>query len=1111
MPDSQSNHPDRLEEILADALELEPLAREAFLKRACADDPALHSRVQAILEMEAKRGLFMAEPSAWGAMIGSMLGPYKVLQQIGEGGYGVVYLAEQRKPVIRQVALKVIKLGMDTKQVIARFDAERQALAMMDHPNIAKVFDAGATQSGRPYFVMELVRGEAITSYCDECQLGTEERLGLFTQVCRAVHHAHQKGVIHRDLKPSNVLVTQHDGVPKVIDFGIAKATHVRLTEKTLFTQFEQFVGTPAYVSPEQVEMSGLDVDTRSDIYSLGVLLYELLTGTTPIETETLKKAAYAEIQRTILESEPPKPSTRITEVRKRALTNALLCAKFEIETDLDWIAMKALEKDRTRRYESASALAQDVDRFLHNEPVLAAAPSVGYRLQKFAKRNKAATAVAIAIALGSLVSLILGVVAMHASKSKEIARLKAESNAREARRNLYIADMNVVQEALETGNIPRSLTLLEEHIPKREEEDLRHFEWYYHWRQAHRERFNLLADDDPNDDIKPDAVWDLALSPDGRTLASAARNGTIRIWDLERKEERSQFTILAGRYAWVDISPDGERLVASGEGWGLDRPGVIIWNLLQDKETNRFSVAPSVSAANPQFVSDQMVCVGGSDGRLWVLNLETSEATPMEAHEARIIGVDYNARARRLVTTGDDNQIHVWNPQDHTLITSIPLPDPRKHSLARMSPDGRLIASMRVLEGKVNIFEVKTQRTIATLRSDDPNNSTRFNHEGSLVIYAEINGAIRLFSTEDWKEVTRYYHRSHQLNDIVISDDDSLIVSGGDNGLITGWPGTELARGSLQSGGWMVTAIQYSPNGKLLAVGCDDGRVELWDAAREVLLHTIPAQVSGGTPQPDFSDDFFAFSPDSRQLAVAQITGELDQEGTTFSVDLWDLEQFVREASLPHASRVFVVAYAPDGTFLATGTDDEALCLWDLKNQVVMRTLPEAGIACLAFSPDSQCLAVRSIEGAADGGIGIWNVPMGKKVATLRGHIEPAGATMSLLFSPDGSMLASAGYDWRVILWDTKTWEMKQELLGHRALLIDLAFSPDGKRIASSAFDNRCRIWEVASGREVASFPGYAMDFSPDGKAFAAGGKQISNAEDISARMSTVKIYRAE
>ena len=376
---------------------------------------------------------------------GTVIGPYKLLEQIGEGGMGIVYMAEQTQPVRRKVALKIIKPGMDTKQVIARFEAERQALAMMDHPNIAKVLDAGATESGRPYFVMELVRGIPITEYCDQHRLPIHERLDLFMQVCQAVQHAHQKGIIHRDIKPTNVLVTSLDGVPlpRVIDFGIAKATGQSLTDKTLFTGFAQLIGTPLYMSPEQAELSAVDVDTRSDIYSLGVLLYELLTGTTPFDQDTFRTAALDEVRRIIREDEPPKPSTRLsalgatlTTVSDNRQTDARKLNR-SLRGELDWIVMKALEKDRSRRYETASGLARDVERYLAGDPVEAGPPSGWYRLRKFARRNRvvltATVLVALALIAGTTVSVWQAILARRAradATSQRDRAKKAEADA---------------------------------------------------------------------------------------------------------------------------------------------------------------------------------------------------------------------------------------------------------------------------------------------------------------------------------------------------------------------------------------------------------------------------------------------------------------------------------------------------------------------------------------------------------------------------------------------------------------------------------------------------------------------------------------------------------
>jgi len=396
-----------------------PAQRAAYLDGACGGDAALRQRVECLLAEHEQLGNFMEVTSAAAPTdhsaehSGARIGPYKLLQQIGEGGMGVVYMAEQIKPVQRRVALKLIKPGMDTRQVIARFEAERQALAVMDHPHIARVLDAGTTPSGRPYFVMELVRGVPITQYCDENSLSVRERLELFAIVCQAIQHAHTKGLIHRDIKPTNVLVTGQDGQPvvKVIDFGVAKAMGQQLTDKTLFTEFAQMIGTPLYMSPEQAELSSTDIDTRSDIYSLGVLLYELLTGSTPVSKEQLKQAAFDEIRRIIQEDDPPKPSTRIStaesapSIAAQRHTEPAKLAKL-VRGELDWIVMKALDKDRGRRYETASSFAADVQRFLADDPVVAGPPSAAYRFAKFARRNKAALLMIAAVALATLVAV---------------------------------------------------------------------------------------------------------------------------------------------------------------------------------------------------------------------------------------------------------------------------------------------------------------------------------------------------------------------------------------------------------------------------------------------------------------------------------------------------------------------------------------------------------------------------------------------------------------------------------------------------------------------------------------------------------------------------------
>jgi hypothetical protein len=683
--------------------------------------------------------------------VGATIGRYKLLERIGEGGFGVVYMAEQQQPIRRKVALKLIKPGYDTRQVIARFEAERQALALMEHENIAKVLDAGATDSGRPYFVMELVHGVPITDFCDHNELPPRERLELFMQVCRAVQHAHTKGIIHRDIKPTNVLVTLHEGVPvpKVIDFGVAKATGQQLTDKTLFTQFAQMVGTPLYMSPEQAEMTSIDVDTRSDVYSLGVLLYELLTGTTPLDSERLKRSAFDEVRRIIREEEPPRPSARLSTMGEQAQRSISAQRGSDpkqlgrlVRGELDWIVMKAVEKERARRYETASALAADVERYLRDEPVEACSPSAWYRFRKFARRRKAMLGAVSGIALMVLVAVGM----LAASNVRVSGALERE------RRGAYFQRIALAEREWGANNLSGLDEVLDE-CP----EDLRGWEWHY-LKRLRYSKPSPLRHESPVLSVafSPDGqylatatqagvvrimkaktgeqrrqwlahrdnVTSVAFSPDGRHLATGSWDGTVKVWDLEKvlpgEVKEPEFRLdLIPRVWSLAFSPNGKRLAAVA-GRSKTKGQVKVWDLNSRQEALNLGFSKRINCV--QFAGDgQQLAICGPD-MVQVLDAETGLLRhTWHDEQGRFQGVAFSPDGRRLAAVGGkigvhrDGEVKVWETDSGEEIFSLRGHVGGLQSVA-YSPDGRRLASAG-LDQTIKLWDAATGQEVITLR----------------------------------------------------------------------------------------------------------------------------------------------------------------------------------------------------------------------------------------------------------------------------------------------------------------------------------------------------------------------------------------------------------
>jgi WD40 repeat protein/serine/threonine protein kinase len=1114
-----------LKAVFGQALELPSVAERArYLAEACGDDPALRAEVESLLRAFDRAGSFLEPPVALTTATldapspaehpGTVIGPYKLLQPIGEGGMGTVYMAEQAWPVQRRVALKVIKVGLDSRQVLARFEAERQALALMDHPNIAKVLEAGTTDDGRPYFVMELVKGVPITQFCDERRLTPRERLELFLPVCHAVQHAHQKGVIHRDLKPSNVLIALYDGVPmpKVIDFGVAKATGPKLTERTLFTEFGSVVGTPQYMSPEQAELNQLDVDTRSDIYSLGVLLYELLTGTTPLDPKRLKQAALLEVLRMIREEEPPRPSTRLgtTEelpsiAERRGLEPKRLSGL--VRGELDWIVMKALEKDRNRRYETANSLALDLRRYLDDEPVQACPPSPLYRFAKFGRRHRvtvvALAVVATALVLGTAVTTWEAFRATRAEhrlaaafQDADAQRGLASKRADDLDRQLYINRVNLAYREWSVANVALADRLLED-CP------LIHHGWEW---QFVRRLCHLAERTDQNSEM----VHALAVSPrrqlaatgGGPWLASPEPRGELVLRDAATGQERFARRGLRGFISGLAFSPDGDRLAAVASA-GLGNAGSpkgewTLWNVQTgewfthpEQDMAGFSVAFSPDG---RWVATGLGSEEAGSGlvRIWDVLSDEPKCVASLTDPDRpgpVFGVAFSPEGRRIAAASP-GQVRIWTGLANVWSPGQALRVPSGHvSAVAFRPDGEQLATAH-WDNTVRLWDLKTSRELRTLFSHTGFvRCLAYSPDGHHLASGGEDNNMYLWDIETGRPETTLHGHESFVTALAFHSDGRLVSGSLDRGVKT-WDLVSSRPLVFRKHGGHVYSLEFNPDGtRVLSAGADK-TARIWDAmtGRELRSYRGHQHIVA----------LARFRPNGRDVV------SFDQHGT---VRFWDSTDG-RDIEDPLVTSSYTyswgndVALRPDGLEIAVRAPGGTIQLWDLTKRRVIHTLSghTGKVVGLAYSFDGDRLFSTSalgdpslIDAQPGGELKLWDVTTGRELATLRRGI---GVFRRLAVSPDGRRLAVSGgvlEAGETQVWDAETGETLLTLHGHALGVHQVTFSPRGERIATAGADRMVRLWDAATGQELLTLGGHnagviCLAFSPDGHQLASG-----------------------